>query len=56
VDYELAHHTINARQIEADAPSARFRREWHTRRDLARNQAKVRRDLARIGEASARFA
>jgi hypothetical protein len=56
VDYEFAYHTTNVRQIEADAPSTRFRREWQTRRDLARNEARVRRDLARIGETAPRVA
>jgi hypothetical protein len=56
VDYEYAQHTTNARIIEASAHSAKFRREWETRRTVERNQVKVRRDLARLGEASATVA
>lgn len=56
MDYEYAQHTMNARTIELEAPQSRFRREWETRRELERNEAKVRRGLARIGEATPRFA
>lgn len=52
MDYEYAQHAMAVRAIEFDAPERRFRREWQTRRELARNEAKVRRDLARIGEAT----